>query len=202
MHANVLADNGGVWVTCADLASRRNVSRAAITKRVDALEREGKITTRREGRSRLVDLAAFDRAVGETGNAVKEVAATTARDQRDATPKMRDAQTEKAQYEARLKALDLAERQRHLLPITGEHGIEAAMIEIAATLARDADGLVRHAEEIATAVSRDGVNGARRVLKDIGRRFRTQMATSLNDLAAKGQEAERVGPIETVLPDE
>lgn len=199
------AGAGGVWVTCAELARRRGVSRAAITKRVDALAKEGKIDTRRDGKSRLVELASFDRAVGETGDAVKEQAAETRKATEPTSPTqssaMRDAQAERAQYEARIKALDLADRQRQVLPIKGDHGIEAAAIAIGVAIARDADGLMRYADEIATAVSKEGVAGARRVLKDIGTRFRQSVADSLMALAAEGEAAERAGPIETDLAD-
>jgi len=51
-------------------------------------------------------------------------------------------------------------------------------------------------------VSRDGVAGARRVLKDIGIKIRTSTAKALSTLATQGQDAERDGPIETLLPDE
>lgn len=201
MVSNVEADGGGVWVTCADLAKRRNISRQAATKRVAQLESEGKIQTRREGKSRLVDLAAFDRAVGEVGNAVKEQAADTSRG-KSSSPIMRDAQAERAVYDARLKALDLAERQRQLLPIAGPHGIEAAAAAIAATLARDLDGLIRYADEVATAVSKEGVAGARRVLKEISVKVRQQLAGSLAQVAENGLAVERDGLIETELPDE
>lgn len=201
MSSNVEAGGGGVWITCADLARRRNVSRAAITKRVGQLEAEGKIATRREGKSRMVELAEFDRAVGEVGDAVKEQAAQTTKGSTP-TPVMRDAQTERAQYEARLKALDLAERQRALLPIKGAHGIEAAAAEIGVVLARDLDDLAGYADDIATAVSKDGVAGARRLLKEIAVKVRRQVAESLSQIANQGTAAERDGPIETLLPDE
>jgi DNA-binding Lrp family transcriptional regulator len=197
------AGAGGVWVTCADLARRRNVSRAAISKRVKKLEADGLIATRTNGASKEVELASFDRAIGETGDAVKEQAAETRRTRQADKPSsggsgpMRDAQTERAQYEARLKALDLAERQGQILPIRGEHGIEAAAVAIGIAIARDADGLIRYADEIATAVSKEGTAGARRVLKQIGTRFREQVAASLGEIAARGTAAERAGPIET-----
>jgi len=220
------AVTGGVWVTYAELARRRGVSRAAITKRVNRLAAERRIETRAEGSSRLVELASFDRAIGEVGDAVKALAAETVRARRggrrpeDGAADMSwpagspgdegkgressrmpgtlaAAQTERAQYEARLKALDLAERQRLVLPIGGEHGVETAVTAIGIALARDADGLARYADDIATAVSKDGVAGARRVLKEIGVRFRETFAASLAALAADGEAAEKAGPIET-----
>jgi biotin operon repressor len=204
MNTNVEAGGGGVWISCAELARRRGVSRAAVSKRIAQLVEAGKIETRRDGRSLMVELASFDRAVGETGDAVKEQAVETAKAQKQppASAPMRDAQTERAQYEARLKALDLAERQGAILPITGEHGIEAAAAAVGMTLAKELDGLTRFADDIAAAVSRDGVAGARRVLKEAGTKIRTSMAQALSTIATKGRDAERAGPIETLLPDE
>lgn len=197
------AEGAAVWVTCAELARRRGVSRPAITKRVDQLEADGKVVTRREGRSRLVDLAGFDRAVGETGDAVKEQAAATVREtSAKASPAMRDAQTERAQYEARIKALDLADRRKQVVPIAGEHGIEAAATRIGLALARDLDAMVRHADDVAAAVGKEGAAGARRILKEIATKARESVAASLAELAADGSAAERQGLIETLLPDE
>lgn len=203
MVPNVEDDAGAVWVTSAELAKRRGVSRQAIGKRLDQLEAEGRVVTRREGRSRLVDLASFDRAVGDTGDAVKEQAAETVREtSAKASPAMRDAQTERAQYEARIKALDLADRRKQVLPIAGEHGIEAAATRIGLALARDLDAMVRHADDIAAAVGKEGAAGARRILKEIATRARQTVAASLAEIAAEGAAAEKQGLIETLLPDE
>jgi hypothetical protein len=56
----------------------KDKSRQAIAKRVDALVEAGKLQTKPgDGGTKLVNLAQFDRAVGETGDAVKEGAAVT-----------------------------------------------------------------------------------------------------------------------------
>jgi DNA-binding transcriptional ArsR family regulator len=192
-------DIDGVWLTCAELARRRNVSRAAITKRVNQLEQDGKITTRREGRSRLVELATFDRAIGETGDAFKEASAETKREVGSIHKPLRDAQTERARYEAKMKGLDLAERQRDLLPIKGEHGIEAALVAVAIVITREIEKLANIADEIAIATARDGVAGARRILKEEIRKCRSRIADALNEVTAKGREAEAQGPIHTEI---
>ncbi|QKV20253.1 winged helix-turn-helix domain-containing protein [Oricola thermophila] len=194
------ADDGGVWITVAELAKRKGVSRQAAAKRVASLEAAGKIETRKRGRSRLVELAAYDRAVDEVGDAAKESAAETTR--QPASPALRDHQAERAKYEARLKALDLAERERKLLPIDGEHGIEAAATRIGVALAKSFDGLARYADDIAAAVSKEGTTGARRVLKDIARSERQKIADMLAAIASVGEAAEQAGPIETLLPEE
>lgn len=192
--------SSGVWVSLSDLARRRGISRASAKERVDRLEVQGLVETRREGKLRLVELAAFDRAIGAAGDSVKDLAAATARGLRE--PELnayRDAQTVRARYEAQLKALDLAERRRKLLPIDGEHGIAVAAGKIGAVIAREMDGLVSHADDLVTAVGREGVAGARRVLKELGTATRTRIATALQGLAAEGEAAEAAGPIETSI---
>lgn len=190
----------GIWVSISELARRRNVSRSTIKERVDRLEAEGLVATRRRGKLRMVELAAFDHATGSVSDFGKELAAETTRGASlPISSEYREAQSRRAQYEAQLKALDLAERQRNILPIKGPHGVEAAATAIAAAIARDADGMMLYAEDLATAVSKEGVAGARRVLKEIGQRFRVNFAKSVSELAAAGREAERAGPMETDL---
>jgi hypothetical protein len=190
----------GVWISIAELGRRRGISRASAKERVDRLESQGLVTTRRDGKARLVELAAFDRATGYAGDPAKELGAETARQDREPTSSAyRDAQTDRARYEAQLKALDLAERQGKLLPIDGPHGIEAAASAIGVSLARELDGLPRRADDIAAAVSREGVAGARRILKEIGTNIRNRVTDALMALAAEGEEAERAGPITTEL---
>jgi DNA-binding transcriptional ArsR family regulator len=197
MNVHAAPDDGGVWITCAELARRKGVSRQAVTNRVSALEADGRIKTRKDGRSRLVDLAEYDRAVGDTGDAAKEQAAETKSVKQ--TPALRDAQTERAQYEARLKALDLAERERSILPIGGPQGIAAASARVGEAIAQGFDGLPWHADDIAAAVSKDGVAGARRVLKAIAIAERQKVAALLMKIAKDGEAAEAAGPIETEI---
>ncbi|MGO4831829.1 winged helix-turn-helix transcriptional regulator, partial [Rhizobiaceae sp. 2RAB30] len=194
---------GGVWISLSDLARQRNISRSSVKERVDRLEAEGLVSTRRSGKLRLVELAAFDRATGSVSDFGKELAASVAKEVHlPVSGAYRDAQTKRAQYEAQLKALDLAERQGQLLPIKGAHGVEAAVTKIGLAIAHDLDTLALYAEEVATAVSKEGVTGARRVLKEAGAKVRRQIADSLIRIASRGLEAERVGPIETDLSDD
>ncbi len=192
----------GLWISISELARRRGISRVSAKERVDRLEAQGLVETRRDGNRRLVEMAAFDRAVGETGVAAKELAVDTAQGRGGQHAReYRDAQTERAQYEAQLKALDLAERKRLVLPIGGEHGVEAATRKIADAFARDMERLTRYADELATAVSKEGVAGARRILKEVGHSIRQSVAARLAELAEAGAAAERAGPIVTEPPD-
>ncbi|KQV32252.1 hypothetical protein ASC97_01250 [Rhizobium sp. Root1203] len=62
----ISASNDGIWITIAELARRKNITRQSAGERVARLERGGFLVTRSEGvgRKRYVDLAAYDRAVG------------------------------------------------------------------------------------------------------------------------------------------
>jgi DNA-binding Lrp family transcriptional regulator len=193
----------GIWISISELARRRGISKVSAKERVDKLEEKGLVTTMRQGNKRLVELAAFDHATGSTGSVVKELAAETTKDRAAvASPAYRDAQTERAQYEARLKALDLAERMKTVLPVKGDHGIEAAAAAIGVSLVAQLEGMPRMAEEMATAVSKEGVNGARRVLKEFARKMRTDLADRLAAIAETGRQAEAAGSITVDLFDE
>lgn len=186
----------GIWLSISEIARRKGLHRDSVRERVDRLVAKGMITTRTEGRSRMVDLVAFDRAVGDAGDAVKEAAAETKREKPEtASPKLRDAQTEKAVYEARLKALDLAERQGAILPIKGEHGAENAMARAGISIVREVEKIPLLADEIAVAVSKEGVTGAKRVLKEAVRQARVRIAEALRLIEAEGKAVETEGLI-------
>ncbi|MER9278734.1 winged helix-turn-helix domain-containing protein [Mesorhizobium sp. M0522] len=187
----------GVWISISDLAKRKNISRQSAKERVDRLVSKGLIETRPEGRSRMIDLAAYDRAVGEVGDAYRETSAETKKEPAPAHKPLRDAQTERAQYEARLKALDLAERQGKILPIKGDHGIENALTIAGVIIAREIDRFMTVVDDIAVAVAKEGVIGAKRVMKEAIRERRARVAEALAEVIAKGQAAERDGPIST-----
>lgn len=194
--------DGGVWLSISDLAKRKGISRQSAKERVDRLVEKGLVETRTEGRSRMVELAAYDRAVGQSGDVHKEASAETKRiEDASASPRLRDAQTERAQYEARLKLLDLAERQGNILPLKGEHGIEEAITASGIAIARELERFMNCAEDLAAAVAKDGVNGARRVLKVAIHQARIRTAEVLSSIADEGKLAEASGPIETDIGD-
>jgi DNA-binding transcriptional ArsR family regulator len=183
----------GMWVTVAELARLRKVSRQTISEKVTRLEKEGRVATRMEGRSRLVDLAAYDKAVGQVGDAAREVGAETKKT--EAAPQngaLRDAQADRAQYDARLKALDYAERTRQLVPIKGDQGIETALIRVSDKLVRDMDSPMAWATDLMEA-SREGEPALRRVLREKCRGLRSMVAEHLMSLAGEGGDAERTG---------
>ncbi|OWV94256.1 hypothetical protein ATY81_12455 [Rhizobium sp. R72] len=191
---NLLSVDGGVWITVAELARRKGVSKQTAAEKVNRLEDEGRITTRREGRRRLVELATYDRAIGVVGDAAKEIGAETKRDDGadPANSGLRDAQTERAKYDAQLKALDLAERQGQLVALRGEHGLETALVRVTEALLRDLGAPLNWVSEILEA-SREGEPALRRVLRNKVRDQRTAMAQTLAKLAGEAAEAEKAG---------
>lgn len=190
----------GVWITVADLAKRKGISRQSAHERVTKLERDGRISTRQEGRSRLVDLASYDRAVGQVGDAAREVAAETRRELSDqpeakaspATAKLRDAQTERAQYETRLKALDYAERTGQLVPVKGPQGVETGLVRVAEHILTALDMPMRRAGDLIDAV-REGEPAFRRVLRSVIRDQRAAIAAALTKIAGDAMDDQAAG---------
>jgi biotin operon repressor len=174
----------GLWLSISDIARERGKSRQAIAKRVDSLVADGKLDTRPgPNGTKLVNLAQFDRAVGETGDAFKEAAAETrAEAEVDATPTspvLRDHQSRAAQYTADLKFLDLEERLARLVPVdeakNGGVLIGEAVVRILGRLSTYAEGM--------TAIAvKDGVQGARGMFKEIERELRVAIAESIGEI--------------------
>lgn len=161
----LIAADGGLWITVAELARRKGVSKQTAAEKVNRLEGEGRIATRKEGRSRLVELASYDRAVGAVGDAAKEIGAQTKRDEANPeTSGLRDAQTDRAKYEARLKALEFAEKTGLVIPVKGEHGIEKALIRVCDNIVRDLGMPLQWIDEIMDA-SRKGEAQLRRLIR-------------------------------------
>ncbi|MEO2038021.1 MAG: hypothetical protein ABGW90_04865, partial [Martelella sp.] len=178
----------GVWLTVAELARRKGVTRQSMTGRVDRLESEGRISTRRNGRSRMVELVTYDRAVGEVGDAAREIGAEMKRNMPAApageglTSPLRQAQAERAAYDAKLKALDYAERTGALLPVRGEHGVETALVKAADALLRQLDAPLDWVDVILDA-AREGQPALRRELKKKIREQKTAIAGVMAGLA-------------------
>lgn len=185
--------DGGLWITVSELAQRKGLTRQTVAERVNRLEEEGRISTRREGRSRLVELAAYDRAVGAVGDAAKEIGAQTKRDEGSSENSgLRDAQTERAKYEARLKALDFAERSGLVIPVKGENGIEGALIKICDQVLRDLGTPMQWVDDLMEA-SRKGEPHLRRVIRTKIAEQRKLVAEHLMALAGEAAQAEADG---------
>jgi DNA-binding Lrp family transcriptional regulator len=191
----------GLWISVADLARQKNITRQSAGERVDRLETDGKITVRREGRSKLINLAEYDLAVGEVGDAAREAGAITKAggdgegDTAPAHPAYRDHQTREKQYAADLRWIELQKELGRLVPVDQ---IADAAAKAAEAAIRVIDRIVAHSDTIAAAVAKDGAAGARATLKDIVRETRQGVAEAMQKLAAAGATANA----ETLIADD
>lgn len=181
-----LLDEIGLWESVAEVARRKGITRQSLNERVDRLASEGLIKVRRDGRSKLINVAEFDRVVGEVGDAVKEGAAATRAeaDDLEKNPALRDHQARAAQYTADLKFLDLEERLGRLVPVAE---VEEAAVKCAEATVRVIDRLPTYADAVAAAVGKDGPAGARAKLKEIAREIRQAIAEAHGELARKAE---------------
>ncbi|NLS02310.1 winged helix-turn-helix transcriptional regulator [Rhizobium sp. P32RR-XVIII] len=183
----------GLWVTVAELARRKNITRQTASEKIARLEKDGLLQTRKDGRSRLVELATFDRLIGETGDAFKEQSAQTKRAAQIAATPLRDSQADKVLYEAKLKALDFGERTGQLVPLQGDHGIEAALVKVSDKIVRDLGAPMNWVTDLIEAARNGGEPALRRVMQGKIRDLRKAVAEHLMELAGEANEAERSG---------
>jgi DNA-binding IscR family transcriptional regulator len=179
----------GLWLSISEIARLKGKSRQAIAKRVASLVADDLLDTRPgENGTKLVNLAQFDRAVGDVGDAIKEGAAETRAEietgEAPASPALRDHQARAAQYAADLKFLDLEERLGRLVPVAE---VKDAGMKAAEAIVRIIDRLPTFAEAVAVAAVKDGTQGARGVLKEIARELRTAIADAMDVIAAEAE---------------
>ncbi|MBZ7923119.1 winged helix-turn-helix domain-containing protein [Ensifer adhaerens] len=185
----------GHWISVSELAKLKGISRQTASEKVAKLESEGRLSTRKNGRLRMVELATYDRLVGQIGDAAREIGAATKKSVDEASGNggaLRDAQAEKAKYETRLKALDFAERTGQVVPIKGEHGIEAALIKVCDHVVRDLGMPMQWIDEIMEA-SRKGEPHLRRLMRTKIAEQRKVVAEHLLELSGEASRAEAQG---------
>ncbi|MEW5422666.1 hypothetical protein [Amorphus sp. 3PC139-8] len=163
-------------MTQADYARHRNVTRAAVGKMVKAK----RIPFTLEGGKILIDPAEADFALGQTIQRVNEPARETpktpAASDDSGSARLTKARADDAEYSAKMRRLEY-ERQVGLVRPIAE--VERAMQICAERLVRDIDQLPAHADDLAAALSRDGVAGLRRELKKIARGMRETLSNSM-----------------------
>lgn len=194
----------GVWLTVSEIARRKGVSHQAVSKRVKSLEADGKISPRRDGKKTLVDLVEYDRAVGDYGDGSREAAAETVRAARQPAPGkpssapdgMRDAQLERVRYDAKMRALDFAERTGQLVPVSGPGGIEDAMVAAAEKIIGVLDLMLRAAPDLVIA-AREGEPAARREIRKVIHAQRVAIGDAMRLIEDQGRKVEAAGGVET-----
>jgi hypothetical protein len=195
--ASLTLDNG-LWLSVTALAKLKGVTKQTVGEKVARLERDGLLLGQCEGRGKpkLINVAAYDRAVGETTDLMREQGAATKKATQTAqapalisdsvNPVYSAEQARHMALKADMAQLDLDERIGKLLPL---HEVTEAMTECAEALVRAIDQISTHAEALADAVGKGGVNGARGKLKEIARELRETLSQSMRLLSERDTDA-------------
>jgi hypothetical protein len=208
------ADNPGLWLSISEIARRKGVANQTVHEKVSRLVAAGRLEKRPgKGREMLVDLAAYDQALGETTDLVHAQAAATRRGEPlDATPAIApdaaapgrtftSAQTQKAVYDAGIRAIDFARERDKVLPIDGEHGVDQAMRALGGALVEAVRQMAYSAGRITSIAGKEGERGVRLAIKGLGRDLLRAYADALRELAAKGRGLEQLGGYAVDLPE-
>jgi hypothetical protein len=179
----------GYWLTMSALAAQRGVSKQAISKNLKRWADLGTpVSTRGEGRKVMVNVAEYDARKGEIGDLGRELG--------EQTKKIADVGSDPvyAREQARAKAyeadLKLIERDKQLGRLIEVESLRCATTACGEGLVRVIEQIVTRAEEVAAAVSKDGVLGARGALKTIARDLRAQAAKEFAKLLAGAMAGE------------
>lgn len=197
----------GLWLSIAELAELKGKARQTVWEKVKRLEADGLLATRPgPGGTRQVNVAEYDRAAGETTDFAKQQAAATraANDAGElptgappADMRFADAQRQKTQYEAQLKALEFGERSRQLVSIASvKRDVEKLFNACIGSL----DSLVLRAEEATAAALKDGIPGVRQVLADAAFKIRAAIAAALREVETDSRMND-AGGVEITLDD-
>lgn len=182
-------------MTQAEYARHRGVSREAIGKAI----KSGKIPEsafRYDDGKRLIDPAAADFALG------KNIERVSVREEDDSDPQnipprylggsgashegsgLTKAKTATEVYRARLAELEYNQKVGRVLAVDD---VRQAMEKCAAAIVREIEQLPNHADEIASALSQDGIQGMRKVLKGVARQVRTALEREMRLTAVEDQ---------------
>lgn len=171
------------WVSISELARLKGLSKAAVSERVKGLVEKGQLSTKPgKGKVVLVNLAAFDRVIGETTDLAKAAGAETKRQaampspRDDAAPIYTAEQARHMAYRAESARLDLEERQGKILQVAD---VSNAVTTAGDAIARAIEQLPTMADDVAAEVARSGASGARAALKAKSRELRELVAKEL-----------------------
>lgn len=188
-------DSGGprVMWTIGQIAERDGISKQAVSKVVKALVEGHDVPVERDSRGRLarISLAHYEHHRSQFANPAK-VAAPRPAAPEEPTPRSDSfeearrqgewlkIERERIRHQEELKQLVRADRLGEALDICGR--------EIQAVVAR----LPNKADDVAVAVSKEGVHGVRILLRDIAFELNSAIADLLEGIAAKAPKTDPV----------
>lgn len=183
----------GLWLSVTELAARKAVRKSTISEKVARLVDAGLLTTKPgPGKTKLVNVAQYDLAVGEVGDGAKEAGAAT-KAAANAAPadaaaprasdggRFRDEQTREKAYSADLKQIELERARGNLLPVAD---FDPLAEDAAGRIADICDGLQARDAELTAIAVKEGENGMRAALKRIARAQRVAIVAAMKDMAA------------------
>lgn len=178
------APDAGVWLPIAELAELKGKARQTVWEKVTRLEADGLLTTRQgPGGTRLVNVAEYDRVLGETTDFIKQQAALTrslAEGSGSSDPTFFEAQRLKMKYEADLKGMEVALRRRELVRADD---LRDAVDYTASAIVRLIDAIVQQADDVAAAVQKNGIRGAQQILKSVAYELKKRIADECQVIA-------------------
>jgi DNA-binding transcriptional ArsR family regulator len=180
-----------VMMTISQLAERDGVSKQAASKMVRRLADDNGLSVERDAQGRIaaLNVAHYDmlrgryadpsRAQSQAPAAARRPAAALGREIAD-TESYDEALRQKTWHEAERRRLDLEVQKGKLVPV---EDVLRALDIAGETIARALDRLPNIADDIAAAVSREGVHGARTLLRQQVARQRQACADALAAMA-------------------
>ena len=155
------------WLTIDEIAAATGLNRSSVSRRVVKFEADGLVSTRVVGGRKLVDRTSYDRACALSIDATQATNAS-GRKRRDDPAEPREphalasAQARRVQLQADLLDMRLKELKASLIPADE---VGDAMATAAGAMARVLETIPAHSDELAAAIVKDGVAGARAFLK-------------------------------------
>jgi len=187
------------YLSISEIAKKLELTSQAISQRVAKLEALGLISTKKEGTTKLVPFAGYQRLIGQTGDPNKQAGWRTRKRRNGETPDeggtYLESQTRKIRLDAEFRALQVAKLKGELVPI---RSVETSLSVAAARIVRVLDRLPTRTDEIISCVTDHSANPVPRVralLKQVVRDIRTEMAAAMTDVVAIGANAEAAGTV-------
>lgn len=179
------------WVSQSVLARIKGVSKQAINKRVRRFVDDGLIELDARGRLRLEDWERVAEDVTDPSRLIARATTAAADEEVPAAAKADGSYAREkakgAQLDNELKQIALDKERGSLLALDE---VTEAMARCAEVMVREIDQLPGRADDLATALSRGGVDGVRQALKSVARDMRDQLARNMRLLATEDDMGE------------
>ncbi len=183
------------WVSIDDIAKSAGLNRTTVARRVAKFEGEGLVLVRHIDGRKMVDKGSYDRAceialdISQSLNASGRKRANAGTSAGNSSA-LALAQARRTALAADILEMRVAEMRKTLL---SADEVAGAVARAGASLARGLDALPTKAQDFATVVTHEGVQGLRAALKAYAREMRERLAADMSSLAAEGADREDAG---------